>query len=168
MDEVLIGIDPGLAATGYGVISVRGTAIVHRDHGVIRTSSSDATGKRLNILYKEISRLLDLYQPTGVGIEQLFFAKNVTSALPVAEARGVVLLCLEQRALLTQEFTPLEIKQSIVGVGRATKEQVQEMVKFLLGLTQKPKPDHAADALAAAICLYHRSKWHDLSNPRYH
>jgi crossover junction endodeoxyribonuclease RuvC len=164
MNQILLGIDPGLAATGYGILEIRNGTLIHRDHGVIKTSPSQATGQRLNLLYNSIRELVEHYSPVAAGLEQLFFAKNVTSALPVAEARGVVLLCFEQISIPAMDFTPLQIKQSVVGVGRATKEQVQEMVKFLLGLNEIPRPDHAADALAVAICLYHRRQWDDLSS----
>ncbi len=151
----LIGLDPGLAATGFGVIEIRSRRIAHLDHGSIRTASDLPTGERLHIIQRSVIEVIEKYRPTAAGVESLYFAKNITSALPVAQARGVLLLTLHQFGIPTKEFAPQEIKLAISGNGRAEKRQVQELVRMLIGLDDVPQPDHAADALAAAICCYH-------------
>lgn len=148
----LLGIDPGLASTGYGVIAVDGNRIRHLAHGVITTSSSDTTGLRLEQIFSELESLLLRYKPVEAGVESLYFSKNITSAIPVAHARGVVLLALAQAGVDAHEYTPQAIKSAIVGEGRADKRQIIEFVRVLLNLPEAPGPDHAADALAAAIC----------------
>lgn len=160
----LLGVDPGLAATGYGVISTDGQRLVHLTHGVIRTASTDSSGARLSKLFEEIVRIVDEYRPAAAGIESLYFASNVTSALPVAQARGVVLLAIERAGIPASEYPPQAIKQALVGEGRADKAQVAEFVKLLLGLPSVPKPDHAADALAAAVCYHHSHPVSDSPN----
>lgn len=150
----LIGVDPGLASTGYGIIACEGSRIVHETHGVIRTQSSGTPGDRLLKIFDRINELCGEYEPAAAGIESLFFASNVTSALPVAQARGVVLLAFAQAGIPAAEYPPQAIKQALVGQGRADKHQVAEFVRLLLGLKDIPKPDHAADALAAAVCHY--------------
>ncbi|HOV63485.1 MAG TPA: crossover junction endodeoxyribonuclease RuvC [Spirochaetia bacterium] len=152
MNKVLLGLDPGLAETGWGVLSVERGRYRHIDHGSIVTDASLSNGKRLSIIYERIIEVIDTFKPQRAGIESLFFAKNRLSAIPVAQARGVLLLALEQRGVPSIEYPPQEIKQAITGNGRAEKMQVQELVKILLSLPEIPKPDHAADALAAAIC----------------
>ena len=148
----ILGLDPGLAETGYGIIEERGGKYVHVCHGVISTPSSMELGQRLDSIFKHIQALIHTYKPTEAGVETLYFAKNATSAIPVAEARGVALLALAQAGLTTGSYPPQAIKQAIVGHGKAEKHQVQELVRIILGLDTVPKPDHAADALAAAIC----------------
>jgi crossover junction endodeoxyribonuclease RuvC len=148
----IIGIDPGLAHTGYGIIDLDGERFIHRDHGVITTPSSAEVGARLLSIYDRIVELIRQFNPEEAGIESLYFAKNVTSAIPVAQSRGIVLLAFAQANVPAHEYPPQAIKQAIVGTGRAEKLQVQELVRVLLGLREIPKPDHAADALAAAIC----------------
>lgn len=150
----LIGVDPGLASTGYGVIGCEGSRIVHKAHGVIRTRSSEASGERLLRIFDRIHELCEQYEPAAAGIESLFFASNVTSALPVAQSRGVVLLAFAQAGIPAFEYPPQAIKQALVGQGRADKHQVAELVRLLLGMPDTPKPDHAADALAAAVCHF--------------
>jgi len=150
-----LGIDPGLAATGWGVIQINGRKAEHLAHGVIKTRSGDKTGSRLRSIYQALHQVIETYSPDHASVESLFFAKNVKSAMPVSEAKGVILLCVEDHQLPASEFTPLQIKQALVGNGRAEKEQVQDMVKLLLGLKSIPRPDHAADALAAAVCAFH-------------
>jgi crossover junction endodeoxyribonuclease RuvC len=154
---VILGIDPGLAATGYGVIEVVPNRFRHRDHGVITTEPGVPLGERLSYIYTELQKLIHAYGPSAAGIESLYFARNATSVIPVAEARGVTLLALTQAGLTPGEYPPQDIKQAVVGQGRAEKEQVQEVVRLLLGLTERPAPDHAADALAAAICHAHNA-----------
>lgn len=152
---VYLGLDPGLADTGYGVIEARGGKIRHLTHGTFRTKAGRPQGERLGVIYQGLTELLKEFSPSAAGIEALFFAKNRTSAIPVAEARGVLLLALHQWEVPSFEYPPQEIKQALTGSGRAEKHQVQEMVRLLLGLTEVPNPDHASDALGAAICCYH-------------
>lgn len=153
----VLGIDPGIAATGWGVIEVDGSKFKSLEYGFIKTMPKDPPGKRLMIIYNTIMDIIDRYHPNKASIEDIFFAKNKLSAIPVAQAKGVILLAMESRNLKTDVFTPLQIKQALTGNGRADKNQVQEMVKLILGLSQKIKPDHAADALAAAICCHNNS-----------
>lgn len=148
----VLGIDPGLASTGWGVILVDGTRYHHIDHGVIRTSPQQGVGERLMKINREIRAVIRRHTPEQSGVESLYFARNATSAIPVAQARGVVLLALAESGVPATEYPPQAIKQTIVGQGRAEKQQVGELVKILLGLSDIPKPDHASDALAAAIC----------------
>lgn len=151
----VIGIDPGLAATGYGIIHASGGRLSCGDYGVIRTDARAETGARLNEVYSALESLLEKYRPDSAGIESLFFTRNVTSAIPVAQARGVVLLALTRHGVPSGEYTPQQIKQSVVGSGQADKEQVMQMVRVVLGMSSVPRPDHAADALAAAITRLH-------------
>jgi len=156
----VLGIDPGLAQTGWGIIESSGTRHKHIDHGTISTDSKQAPEKRLLGLYRELTSLIKTFKPVGLGIETLFFTRNISSAMPVAQARGVVLLAAAEKGMAVGEYSPVTIKQSVVGAGRAEKGQVQEMVRLLLGLQDIPKPDHAADALAAAITfIHHGSLW---------
>jgi crossover junction endodeoxyribonuclease RuvC len=148
----VLGIDPGLAATGWGVVETDGTRYSHIAHNVIKTSPRDSPGQRLLKIYQEVREVITAYAPEQCGVENLYFARNATSAIPVAQARGVVLLALTERGVPTAEYPPQAIKQAVVGNGRAEKHQVQELVRMLLGLESIPKPDHASDALAAAIC----------------
>jgi crossover junction endodeoxyribonuclease RuvC len=150
----IIGIDPGLANTGYGVIEIEKSRYRALAHGVITTDSGLPAGERLKIIYDALTEVVKEYKPREAGIEDLFFAKNAASAFPVAQAKGVALLLFQQRGIPVREYPPQAIKQAIVGRGRAEKGQVQELTKVLLGLDSVPKPDHASDALAAAICHY--------------
>lgn len=151
-ERVIIGIDPGLASLGYGLVVERGGQIVHLFHGCLTTSASEPSELRLKKIYDEILSLLERFKPAAGGIEALYFFRNVSSALPVAEARGVIKLAFAAAGVPLAEFTPNQIKKAVTGTARADKLQVQEMVRVLLGLGAVPKPDHAADALAAAIC----------------
>jgi crossover junction endodeoxyribonuclease RuvC len=151
----ILGVDPGLAETGYGVIDSGGSRLVHVTHGVISTPADMETGERLLCIYDRLSALIKEYSPDEAGIENIFFTKNITSAIPVAQARGVALLLFSRRALAVGDYPPPVIKRAVVGYGRAEKKQVQELVRLLLGLREIPRPDHAADALAAAICHAH-------------
>ncbi len=160
----ILGIDPGLAATGWGIVDVSGTRFTHVKHGYIKTSPSDTLGVRLDIIFRSIVSIIDEFQPVCAGIEEIFFARNKISALPVAQAKGVILLALEQKAITTAAYTPLQIKQALTGNGRADKNQVQDMVKLLLGLHEKINPDHSADALAAAICYQNNAALEDYSH----
>jgi crossover junction endodeoxyribonuclease RuvC len=147
----ILGIDPGLASTGWGVIDEVGSRIVHIAHGVIETTNQVEHQVRLLEIYNHILNILREYKPDEASMEALYFAKNVTSGLAVAESRGVITLCLAQNAVPLSEYSPLSIKQCVVGSARAEKKHVQQYVKILLGLTQIPNPNHAADALAVAI-----------------
>jgi crossover junction endodeoxyribonuclease RuvC len=148
----IIGIDPGLASTGWGVIDHAQGKIRYVDHGNIATKAGGPLAERLFFILESIRSVLDTYKPTESAVEILYFGKNVSSAIPVAESRGVVLAALAERGLHVHEFRPNVIKQGVTGVSGADKKQVQEMVRIILGLEKVPKPDHAADALGAAIC----------------
>lgn len=147
----IIGIDPGTGILGFGVIETDGNKHRLVDAGVIRTPVKEDDGVRLQTIYEEICDIVAETKPVEMVIEKLFFAQNVTTAMTVAQARGVVLLAGMQAGLKISEYTPLQIKQSLTGYGRAEKKQVQEMVRVLLGLKEVPQPDDCADALAAAL-----------------
>lgn len=151
----IVGVDPGLAAAGWGIVDVRGSRIVHVAHGCIETSAGAPRSERLLKIHTEFRSILEAYGPSEAGMETLYFAKNITSALPVAEARGVLCLALAERGIDVAEYTPMAIKQAVVGRGGADKKQVQELVRLILSLAAVPKPDHAADALGAAVCRAH-------------
>lgn len=152
---IIIGVDPGTATTGYGVVDKQGSRLVYVDCGVITTPATDDVPARLRSIYDAFNTLLDRHQPYSVATERLFFTNNTTTGIPVSRALGVVLLALAQRDLPWQEYTPTQIKNAVVGVGRADKKQVQYMVTRLLALPAPPRPDDAADALAIAICHAH-------------
>ncbi len=147
----ILGIDPGTGIVGFGVIDAHGLKKTMIDAGVIRTPTHQPAHERLLIIYNEIKEIIELNKPQVMVVEQLFFAKNVTTAMTVSQARGVILLAGEQAGLKLVEFTPLQIKQALTGYGKADKKQVQEMVKLQLKLQQVPQPDDCADALAAAL-----------------
>ena len=148
----ILGIDPGVARVGYGILEKNGDTLTHVAHGCIETSLEFSQSERLKIVSDEIARLIKIYTPELVGIEKLYFQKNVKTAMAVSEGRGVILLACEMHKLPILEFTPMQIKQAVVGYGNAEKRQVQEMVRMLLKLKEIPKPDDAADALAIAYC----------------
>jgi crossover junction endodeoxyribonuclease RuvC len=154
-EKIVLGIDPGLASVGYGLVAESGGQLRHMAHGCIVTRAGTPSGERLKIIYNAISSLIALHTPDSGGIEELFFFRNVSSALPVAEAKGIIKLAFAVAGVPLAEFTPNEIKKAVTGTARADKAQVQEMVRLLLGLDAIPSPDHAADALAAAICRMH-------------
>lgn len=154
---IIIGIDPGTATTGYGIIHASGGRLRALEYGTIRTSARQDLPVRLHKIYSEIAALLDQYSPDVMAVEQLFFNRNVTSALLVGQARGVFLLAAAQCGLKVAEYTPPEVKQSVTGDGGADKAQIAFMVRALLGLRETPRPDDAADALAIAICHAHTS-----------
>lgn len=149
---IILGIDPGLAIVGYGVIEFIGNRYRAIDYGCILTESNMHHPDRLKIIYQDLSSLIDKYNPDDVAMEELFFNKNVKTAIKVGQARGVEILAAVNKGKPIYEYTPLQIKQSVAGYGRAGKKQVQEMIKLLLNLREIPKPDDAADALAVAIC----------------
>lgn len=148
----IIGIDPGTGILGFGVIDSNGDKAQMVDAGVIRTPVKQDDAIRLATIYEELTDIIVETRPSIMSVEKLFFAQNVTTAMSVAQARGVVLLCGQQAGLELYEYTPLQIKQAITGYGRADKKQMQEMVRVILQLKDQPKPDDCADALAAAIC----------------
>ncbi|RLC38867.1 crossover junction endodeoxyribonuclease RuvC [Candidatus Falkowbacteria bacterium] len=157
--NIILGIDPGIADTGYGVIKKdKQGKLTCLDYGSIKTKAKLSLPDRLEIISQEINKLIKKYNPRLAGVEQIFFCKNVKTALVVGHARGVVLLTIKQNNLEAIEFTPLQIKQAVSTYGRASKMQVQKMVKLLLNLKEIPKPDDAADALAAAICTANSGK----------
>ncbi len=147
----ILGIDPGFGRTGYGIIDVIGNRHVAVLYGCIETKPKSQTSVRLKEIYVSIADMIAQYQPQVVAIEELFFHRNVTTAIAAAEARGVAVLAAEMAGVEQAEYTPLQVKQAVVGFGRADKQQVQQMVKTLLGLREIPKPDDAADALAIAL-----------------
>ena len=148
----IIGVDPGLASTGWGVLDHFEGKLRYVAHGCIETHPDMPRGDRLTLIHRSFLKVLKTHKPSEAAMENLYFGKNVTSAMAVAEARGVLLMTLASLGIPVKELTPNSIKKAVVGVTRAEKGQIQEMVKFLLGLPQIPKPDHAADALGAAIC----------------
>lgn len=152
-----VGIDPGTAICGYGVVESQGNRLRAIDYGAIQTSSTLPASERLQIIHQELNNLFKQYNPHVAGVEQLFFNKNVRTAMAVGQARGVILLTIANYGISLEEYTPLQVKQSVVGYGKATKEQVIYMTQRLLSLTDKPKPDDVADALAIAICTLHSS-----------
>jgi crossover junction endodeoxyribonuclease RuvC len=147
----IIGIDPGTGILGFGVIDIAGTEVQLVDAGVIRTPVKEDDAVRLETIYQELTDIIVQTKPTVMSVEKLFFLRNVTTAMTVSQARGVVLLCARLAGLQIFEYTPLQIKQAVTGYGKADKKQVQEMVRVLLKLKEIPKPDDAADALAAAL-----------------
>jgi crossover junction endodeoxyribonuclease RuvC len=149
----ILGIDPGTGILGFGIVDVsKAGKLTLVDGGVIRTPVKQADSLRLSTIYDELTGIIKDHKPAVMSVEKLFFAQNVTTAMSVAQARGVVLLCGVQNGLELFEYTPLQIKQAITGYGRADKKQMQEMVRVILNLQEIPKPDDCADALAAAIC----------------
>ena len=153
----ILGIDPGYGIVGYGVIEYDRGRIRYMGHGAITTAAGDPFPQRLVEIYQDMNTLLVTFEPDAVAIEQLFFNTNVTTGIQVGHARGVILLACAQKNVATYEYTPLQVKQSVVGYGRAEKKQVMEMTRSLLGLKTVPRPDDAADALAIAICHGHTS-----------
>lgn len=149
---IILGIDPGLAIVGYSVIEYKGSQCRPLEYGAITTDSKALFPDRIKIIYDELLDIIDQYKPEDLAIEELFFNKNVKTAIKVGQARGVQILAAINSGLNIYEYTPLQIKQATVGYGRAEKHQVQEMVKVLLNLKEIPKPDDVADALAVAIC----------------
>lgn len=147
----ILGIDPGTGILGFGVIDYDGRHTKLLDAGVIRTPVHEDDAVRLLTIYDELTDIISTMKPDAMSVEKLFFARNVTTAMTVAQARGVVLLCGKQAKLQIHEYTPLQIKMAITGYGKADKKQVQEMVRTILGLKEVPKPDDCADAIAAAL-----------------
>ena len=158
---IIIGIDPGYAIVGIGVIEYTGNKFRPIEYNAITTHAAMSTSLRLKKIYEEINMYLDKYNPDAVAIEELFFNTNAKTAIAVAQARGVLVVSVTNRNIPIYEYTPLQIKQAVTGYGRADKQQIQQMLKLLLNLRQIPRPDDAADALAVAICHAHSSGIND-------
>ncbi len=152
---IILGIDPGLAIVGWGVIEYRSNQFRTVAYGSIQTPAGMRTEERLSAIFDGMNELIEKYRPEAVAVEELFFTNNVTTGIRVAEARGIILLAAERAGLPIREYTPMQVKQAVVGYGRAEKRQVIAMVTMLLGLPKPPKPDDTADALAIAICDAH-------------
>jgi crossover junction endodeoxyribonuclease RuvC len=155
----VLGIDPGMAVTGYGLLEISGESSALIESGAITTASSLPLPRRLREIYHEVGDLICRVRPQTAAVEKLFFNANVRTAMSVGQARGVVLLALDQAGVPVHEYTPLEVKQFVVGYGRATKRQVQEMVRAHLRLEAIPQPDDAADAIAVALCHLQNARW---------
>jgi crossover junction endodeoxyribonuclease RuvC len=149
---IVLGIDPGLANTGYGVVARRDGRLVALDGGVIQTPADAPQERRLADIHAAVEALIGEHEPDAMALEQLYFGQNVRTAFAVGQARGVVMLAAGQRGLACTSYTPQQVKGAVCGSGRAQKDQVARMVKTLLGLLEEPRPDHASDALAVAIC----------------
>lgn len=152
---LIMGIDPGLANTGWGIIEVQGSRKKAVAYGCCTTQAHDPIDKRLKQIYDSLVEVIERYHPTELGIESIFFSANAKSAIATGQARGAALVAVASAGLVVGEYTPLQIKRVVVGNGVADKNQVQYMVRAILGLDHDPKPDHAADALGAAICHAH-------------
>ena len=149
---IILGIDPGIAIVGYGVIEYNSGKFRTMAMGAIRTPAGQEVEARIETVYNDMLEIIDTYKPDEMAIEELFFNTNQKTAIAVAEARGVILLAARKRGVAISEYTPLQVKQAVVGYGRAEKKQVIDMVKRILNMKSAPKPDDAADALAIAIC----------------
>ncbi|MBP3481201.1 MAG: crossover junction endodeoxyribonuclease RuvC [Clostridia bacterium] len=155
---IILGIDPGYATVGYGVIEADGMHFRTVDYGAVTTPANTPFDIRLEMIYDGICELCDRYKPDAASVEELFFNTNITTGIAVGHSRGVILLALRKSGVDFYEYTPLQVKQSVVGYGRAEKKQVMIMTKTLLGLERMPRPDDAADALALAVCHAHSAK----------
>lgn len=159
----ILGVDPGTATTGYGIVERIGSTATLLDYGIIRTTTRKSSAERLVDIYSRICEIIDRYTPDVVVMEQLFFSKNQKTALAVGKACGVIQFAAAQRGLDVVEYTPMEVKLAVVGYGAAEKRQVQYMVQRILSLESPPSPDDAADALALCICHAHSEKLRSLS-----
>ena len=159
---IIIGIDPGYAIVGIGVVEYVGNKFRTLEYKAITTPAGMPTVERLKKIYTEMTMYIDKYKPDAVAIEELFFNSNQKTAINVAQARGVLLVAVANKNVPISEYTPLQVKQSVTGYGRADKKQIQSMVKMILGLNVIPKPDDAADALALAICHAHSNKMNNM------
>lgn len=158
----IIGIDPGTATTGYGIIDGAEGEMAVVAYGVIRTSAKDETPRRLQKIYEEVSDLIVEFQPDAAAVEEVFFGRNITTAISVGQARGVLILALANAGLPIGEYSPPKIKDAVTGYGKADKHQVQLMVRNLLNLTETPRPDDAADGLAVAITHFQHQRFNAL------
>jgi len=154
---VILGIDPGYAIVGFGVVDYQSNHFTVLDYGVVTTKAHTDFCDRLEAIYDGIAAVIEKYAPHAVAIEKIFYNTNAKTVIDVSQARGVLALAAKKRGIELFEYTPLQVKQSVVGYGRAEKKQVQEMTRLLLNLKEVPKPDDAADALALAICHAHSS-----------
>lgn len=154
---IILGIDPGLAIVGWGVLEYVGSRFRTIDYGSVTTPAGTPTELRIASIYDQLSQIIEMYKPECIAIEELFWNTNQKTGIAVAEARGVILLCAVKHGLKIFEYTPLQVKQAVVGYGRADKKQVITMVTMMLSLKKPPKPDDTADALAIAICHAHSS-----------
>ncbi|MBQ9625418.1 MAG: crossover junction endodeoxyribonuclease RuvC [Clostridia bacterium] len=152
---IVLGLDPGLAIVGYGVIDIEGNRLSYVNHGCVYTTPDMSMPERLDKVYDGVVELIETYKPEVISIEELFFAKNAKTAINVAHARGVMLLACRKKGVKMLEFTPRQVKQAVAGYGAGDKKQIQYMVKVLLNLKEIPKPDDAADGLALAITYAH-------------
>ncbi len=152
---IILGIDPGFAIVGYGVLEYKNNQFRVLAYGAITTDAKTPMHDRFLAIYEDLTKIIDLYHPDFMAIEELFFNTNRTTAINVAQARGILLLAAIRQGVKVCEYTPLQVKQAVAGYGRAEKQQVQQMVKLLLNLPSVPKPDDTADALAIAICHGH-------------
>ena len=148
----ILGIDPGYATIGFGLVEAVGASVRMLNYGVITTSPESSFPARLNVIFQDMKELLETTKPDAVSIEELFFGRNITTGIDVAHGRGVIVLAIEQYGIPLYEYTPMQVKQSVVGYGKATKLQVMDMTRRILHLDKIPRPDDAADALAMAIC----------------
>lgn len=154
---IVLGIDPGYAIVGYGVIDYRNNHFRVIDYGAILTDAKTPFNERLEIIYDRLSSIISVYSPDAMSVEKVFYNSNAKTVIDVSQARGVIMLAAQKSKLPVFEYTPLQVKQSVVGYGRADKKQVQEMTRRILSLEKVPKPDDTADALAMAICHAHSS-----------
>ena len=155
---IVLGIDPGYAIVGYGVIEMKNNRYRTLEHGAVTTKAGVDFNRRLEIIYDGVSDILAQYRPEAVSVEKLYFSNNKTTGIGVAEARGVILLACAKHQVPVAEYTPLQVKSAVVGYGKAEKQQVMDMTRRILHLSEVPKPDDAADALALAICHGHCAK----------
>ena len=163
---VILGIDPGLAHTGWGVVETRGTACRARAYGCVTTTASEPIDVRLGRICRTLADVIEKYGPTELAIESIYFGENTKSAIATAQARGAAIVACSAAGLTVGEYTPMQIKQAVVGTGAADKHQVAYMVRSVLALDHEPRPDHAADALAAAVCHANVSRTKSLSESR--
>jgi len=159
---IILGIDPGTAATGYGVIEVKNSPELV-EYGCLSTSDKDNMVDRLRSIYEQISCIIDRFSPAEVAVEEVFFNRNTKTALSIGQARGVILLAVSSKGAKVFSYTPLEVKQAITGYGRARKEQIQHMIKKTFNLSHLPRPDDASDAIAVALCHLYSRKLKNLS-----
>ena len=152
---IVLGIDPGTARTGYGIVAREGGALRMLDYGCLETIADRSLGARLLLIHEALVDLIETHRPEAMGVERLFFNRNVQTAFAVGQARGVVLLAAAQHSVPVYEYGPHEVKLAVTGYGRASKEQVQRMVQLVLSMAELPRPDDAADALAVAVCTAH-------------
>lgn len=158
---IIMGIDPGIAILGFGIVKYQSNKFTVIDYGAVTTEAGTPMSQRLKILYNDLIGIIEKHKPDAFAVEELFFNKNIKTALTIGHARGVTVLAAANSCVPIYEYTPLQVKQAVVGYGRAEKLQIQQMVKILLNLREIPKPDDVADALAVAICHGHSSNFAD-------